>query len=246
MAQRPPGSTDDPGEAAEDPAPRDPAPSDGADPVEASPQDPEPDQAKDRKAWRELPILLVSALVLAILIKSFLVQAFYIPSPSMEPTLMPGDRILVCRVCDHFGSIQRNQVLVFSDPHPPPGGGRGLISGFLHWLAQGIGVAQPENPDYIKRVGALPGQTWEIRHGVLYVDGKVVPRPFLSPNKDTRSFGPQTVPSGMLLMLGDNPLESGDSRFPPSQGGLGYVPIDKVIGRAFAIVWPPSRVGWIH
>jgi signal peptidase I len=231
VAQRPPES-----------APTEPEPS-----TEGPAPEPEaPSPTNQRKTWRELPILLVSALVLAILIKSFFVQAFFIPSPSMEPTLVPGDRILVCRVCLHFGSIQRNEVLVFSDPHPAPGTGRGLVEGFLHWLGQGIGVAQPENPDYIKRVGALPGQTWEIRRGVLYIDGRKIDRRFQSPNKDTRSFGPQTVPSGMLLMLGDNPLESGDSRFPPSQGGLGYVPIDKVIGRAFAIVWPPSRIGWIH
>jgi len=188
----------------------------------------------------------VSALVLAIIIKSFLVQAFFIPSPSMEPTLKPGDRILVCRVCLHFQPIHRGDVLVFSDPHPPAGGGRGIVGGFLHWLGQGVGVAQPENPDYIKRVGALPGETWEIRGGVLYIDGHKIDRPFLSPNRDTRSFGPQTVPSGMLLMLGDNPLESGDSRLTPAQGGLGYVPTDKVIGKAFAIVWPPSRMGWIN
>jgi signal peptidase I len=231
VAQRPPES------APPEPAP----PTDGPVPE----QDP-PAPEKERKTWRELPILLVSALVLAILIKSFFIQAFFIPSPSMEPTLMPGDRILVCRVCLHVGSIQRGDVLVFSDPHPPAGSGRGAVGSFLHWLGQGIGVAQPENPDYIKRVGALPGETWEIRRGVLYIDGRKIDRPFQSPNKDTRSFGPQTVPPGMLLMLGDNPLESGDSRFPPSQGGLGYVPIDTVIGKAFAIVWPPSRIGWIN
>jgi signal peptidase I len=234
VAQRPP-----------EPAEPEPAP---------TPQEPEPDlhdsssagSQRKRKGWREVPILIGSALVLAILIKSFLIQAFFIPSQSMEPTLQPGDRILVCRICLHVGSIHRGDVLVFSDPHPPPGSGRGVVGGFLHWLAQGVGVAQPENPDYIKRVGALPGQTWEIRRGVLYIDGRRVARPFLSPNRDTRNFGPQTVPSGMLLMLGDNPLESGDSRFPPSEGGLGYVPIGKVIGKAFAIVWPPSRMGWIH
>ena len=232
MAQRPPES-----------APPEPAPA--SDATADAPGDTTPPAPK-RGPWRELPILVVSALVLAILIKSFLVQAFFIPSQSMEPTLMPGDRILVCRVCLHLQPIHRGDVLVFSDPHPPAGSGRGLVGGFIHWLGQGVGVAQPENPDYIKRVGALPGETWEIRSGVLYIDGRRIVRPYLSPNRDTRSFGPQTVPNGMLLMLGDNPLESGDSRLTPAQGGLGYVPIDKVIGKAFAIVWPPSRMGWIH
>jgi signal peptidase I len=187
----------------------------------------------------------LSALVLAVLIKTFLVQAFFIPSPSMEPSLVPGDRILVCRVCLHLQDIHRGDVLVFSAPHPVPGPGRGLIGGLLHWIGEGVGVAQPESPDFIKRVGALPGETWEIRRGILYVDGRKIDRPFLDPDVDTRSFAPATVPDGMLLMLGDNPLQSGDSRLSPAEGGLGYVPIDKVIGKAFVIVWPPSRVGWI-
>lgn len=224
-------------------APDDPTDPD-ADPDESPEPDPSPPTPR-KSAWRELPVLILVALVLAVLIKSFLVQAFYIPSPSMEPTLEQGDRILVCRVCLHVQDIHRGDVLVFSDPHPT-GSGRGLVGGVVHWLAQGVGVAQPENPDFVKRVGALPGETWEIQRGALYINGQAIDRPFLSPNIDTRSFGPQTVPDGMLLMLGDNPLDSGDSRFPPTEGGLGYVPIDKVIGKAFVRVWPPSRMGWIH
>jgi signal peptidase I len=210
--------------------------------TDEAPAEPSPPR---RSPWRELPVLLLVAVVLAVLIKSFLVQAFFIPSQSMEPTLLPGDRILVCRVCLHVQDLHRGDVLVFSDPHPT-GPGRGVIGGFFHWLEQGVGVAQPENPDYVKRVAALPGETWEIRQGTLYVNGQRIDRPYLSPNIDTRSFGPQTVPDGMLFMLGDNPLESGDSRFPPNEGGLGYVPIDTVIGKAFVRVWPPSRMGWIH
>ncbi len=214
----------------------------GTDPLEDTER---PEPPTRRSTWREVPILVGTALVLAILIKTFLVQAFYIPSPSMEPTLTRGDRILVCRVCLHLQDIHRGDVLVFSDPHPGNAPGRGAIEGFLHWLGEGIGVAQPADEDFIKRVAALPGETWEIKAGDLYVNGAKVDRPFLSPNLDTRSFGPETVPDGMLFMLGDNPLESGDSRFPPGEG-LGYVPIDKVIGKAFVIVWPPSRMGWVH
>jgi signal peptidase I len=225
--------------------PPDPAPP-AEDPSEAPTPGPMGRTVADQKSWRELPILALSALVLAVLIKTFLIQAFFIPSPSMEPTLYPGDRILVCRICLHVQDIHRGDVLVFSAPHPVAGPGRGVIGGFLHWLGEGVGVARPEDPDFIKRVGALPGETWEIRRGDLYVNGRKIDRPFLSPSVDTRSFGPATVPDGMLLMLGDNPLQSGDSRLSPAEGGLGYVPIDKVIGRAFVIVWPPSRLGWIR
>ena len=198
-----------------------------------------------RGRFRELSVLIVLAVALAILIKTFLVQAFFIPSPSMVPTLRQGDRILVCRICLHVSDIERGDVLVFSDPTPGTTDDRGLIAGVFHWLEEGIGVAQPQGEDFIKRVGAVAGQTWEIRSGQLFVNGTAVEEPYLNTPADSRSFGPQTVPDGMLLMLGDNRLRSGDSRSSPEEGGLGYVPVDNVIGHAFVILWPPSRVGGI-
>jgi signal peptidase I len=209
---------------------------------------PEPASAahrEERGFWRELPVLIVIALVIAVLIKTFLVQAFYIPSESMEQTLLPGDRVLVCRICLHLSDIHRGDVIVFSDPSPAPGGGRGIVGGFAHWLAEGIGVAQPENPDYIKRVIGLPGDVVEIKEGgIVFVNGAALEEPYLDPEHDDRSFGPETVPDGKLFVLGDNRAHSGDSRFQPPEG-VGYVPIDKVIGKAFVIVWPPSRWGWL-
>jgi signal peptidase I len=105
-------------------------------------------------------------------------------------------------------------------------------------------VARPQDDDFIKRVIAMSGDTWEIRDGRLFVNGERVREPYLSPELDTRSFGPMTVPDGMLFVLGDNRLHSGDSRFPPP-GGLGYVPEDKVIGKALVIAWPIDRIGGI-
>jgi len=212
-----------------------------------TPESPSPEASSagsERGFWRELPVLIVIALLIAILIKTFLVQAFYIPSESMERTLLPGDRVLVCRVCTHLSDIHRGDVIVFSDPHPAPDGGRGVIGGFFHWLAEGIGVAQPENPDYIKRVIGLPGDTVEIKDGVVYVNGVKLDEPYLDPQHDDRSFPIKTIPDGMLFVLGDNRAHSGDSRFSPPEG-VGLVPVDKVIGRAFVIVWPPSRWGWL-
>ena len=193
---------------------------------------------------RELVPLVLSALVLAILIKSILIQAFFIPSGSMEPTLEPGDRILVCRVCKAFSDVTYGDVIVFSDPSPALHEDRGIFGGFVHWLGEGIGVARPEDDDFIKRVVALEGDTWEMRRGVLYVNGVRVREPYVSKEKDLRNFGPETVPDGMLFVLGDNRLHSGDSRFPPP-GGLGYIPEEKVIGEAFVIAWPPGRIGGI-
>jgi signal peptidase I len=197
-----------------------------------------------RRSWVEIPVLLVIALAIAIVIKTFLIQAFYIPSISMSPTLERGDRILVCRICTRLGDVARGDIIVFSNPHPGPPTDRGVVGAAVHWLAEGIGVAQPENKDYIKRVIGLPGDVVELHEGTLYLNGTAMDEPYLNPEVDTSPFGPVTVPDGMLFVLGDNRLHSGDSRFPPPTG-LGFVGQDKVIGKAVVIVYPPSRWGWL-
>jgi signal peptidase I len=196
------------------------------------------DQEERRSFLRELPILFIVALAVAIVLKTFVVQAFFIPSGSMEPTLEPGDRVLVQKVV--YGP-DRGDVIVFSDPQGRPGPDRGIVGGFVHWLSSTLGIERPEHEDFIKRVIGLPGETVELRDGRLFVDGVRIREPYLKGAVDTRDYGPVMVPEGALFVLGDNRLNSNDSRF-----GLGFVPVDKVVGRAFAIVWPPSRVGWIH
>jgi signal peptidase I len=196
------------------------------------------DQEERRSFLRELPILFIVALAVAIVLKTFVVQAFFIPSGSMEPTLEPGDRVLVQKVV--YGP-DRGDVIVFSDPQGRPGPDRGIVGGFVHWLSSTLGIERPEHEDFIKRVIGLPGETVELRDGRLFVEGVPIPQPYLKGAVDTRDYGPVRVPEGALFVLGDNRLNSNDSRF-----GLGFVPVDKVVGRAFAIVWPPSRVGWIH
>jgi signal peptidase I len=196
------------------------------------------DQEERRSFLRELPILFIVALAVAIVLKTFVVQAFFIPSASMEPTLEPGDRVLVQKVV--YGP-DRGDVIVFSDPQGRPGPDRGIVGGFVHWLSSTLGIERPEHEDFIKRVIGLPGETVELRDGRLFVDGVRIQQPYLKGAVDTREYGPVRIPEGALFVLGDNRLNSNDSRF-----GLGFVPVDKVVGRAFAIVWPPSRVGWIH
>ncbi len=187
---------------------------------------------------RELPVLIVLAFALAILLKTFVVQAFYIPSESMQPTLEPGDRVLVLKL---FDEPSRGDVVVFSDPKGGRGPGRGVVGGLVHWLSEALGFARPEDEDFIKRVVGLPGEVVEIRNGRLFVDGRRIPEPYLIGPPDTRDFPLTEVPADSLFVLGDNRLNSNDSRF-----GLGFVPVDKVIGRAFVIIWPPSRVGWVR
>jgi signal peptidase I len=189
---------------------------------------------------RELPVLIILAFGLAILLKTLVVQAFFIPSGSMEPALEPGDRVLVNKV---LYEPERGHVIVFSDPEDGQGPDRGVIGGFLHWLSEGIGIARPEHEDFIKRVIGLPGETLEIRNTVVYIDGRPLGEPYLTPaaRRSMSDFGPVRIPDDSLFVMGDNRSHSNDSR-----ASLGFIPVDKVIGRAFVVIWPPSRAGSVH
>ena len=187
----------------------------------------------------EIPGLVLMAFVLALLIRTFLFQAFYIPSPSMVSTLQVGDRVLVNKIPYYFHDPRRGDIIVFENPNPGAIPDRSLVGGFFHWLFQGMGFQQPENEDFIKRVIGLPGDVVEGKNGAVYVNGKKLDEPYLT--QKTRSFAAVTVPAGKLFVMGDNRGNSLDSRF-----GLGFVPIDKVIGKAFVKIWPPSRFGLLH
>jgi len=191
---------------------------------------------------RELPGLVLMAFLLALLIKTFLFQAFFIPSGSMEPTLMPGDRVLVNKIPYYFHDPRRGDIIVFENPHPGTEPDRGIIGGFFHWLGTGLGFSKPgtAEEDYIKRVIGLPGDVLEAHDGHVYVNGQRLTEPYLDGVK-TADFGPTKVPDGQLFVMGDNRNNSLDSRF-----SLGTVPIDKVVGKAFVIIWPPSRIGLLH
>jgi signal peptidase I len=186
----------------------------------------------------ELPVLLLVAFVLALLIKSFLLQAFYIPSESMEPTLGVGDRVLVNKVVYRLHPPRRGDVIVFADPNPEPAPDQNPVSAFWHWLTEGLGVSTSPEKDFIKRVIGLPGETVEVKRGEVFIDGERLDEPYLSPLEDDDDFAPVEVPPETLFVMGDNRPNSNDSR-----RGLGFIPYDKVIGRAFVLIWPPSRVG---
>jgi signal peptidase I len=189
----------------------------------------------------ELPGLVIIALVLAILIKTFLFQAFYIPSASMEPTLhgctgCSGDRVLVTKIPYYFGDPKRGDIIVFEDPDPAKRPDRGVIGGFTHWLFQAVGVQKPDNEDFIKRVIGLPGDTVWAKHGKVYVNDIAIAEPYLPNGLKTGDFPQTKVPKSSYFVLGDNRSNSDDSRF-----GLGFIPREAIIGRAFFLVWPPSR-----
>jgi signal peptidase I len=200
----------------------------------------EEEEDEDRHSFlREVPILVLLALAVALFIKTFLVQAFFIPSSSMEPTLMPGDRVLVNKLAYRFGDLHRGDVVVFQNPNEAQLPDRNAAEALVHWLGEGLGFQQPENEDLIKRVIGLPGDIVEIRDHTVRVDGKPVTEPYLTKQVlgTMGDYGPVTVPKGELFVLGDNRGNSSDSRV------IGFVPEGNVVGRAFVIIWPPGDAG---
>jgi signal peptidase I len=183
----------------------------------------------------ELPGLVLMAFALALLIKSTLIQAFWIPTGSMEPTLVPGDRVIVAKVPYYFHDPRRGDIVVFGEPDPAKAPERGIVGGFVHWLGQGLGFSPPDNPDYIKRVIGVPGDVVEAKRGEVYVNGVQISEPYLE--ERTGRFPETRVPDGELFVMGDNRSNSLDSRF-----GLGFVPIDRVIGKAVVVIWPFDHI----
>jgi signal peptidase I len=187
--------------------------------------------------------LVVIAFVLAILMKTFLVQAFFIPSSSMEPTLLINDRVLVNKLSYTVREPRRGEVVVFSEHGFAPLGDEdtGIIEGVVESLRTGLGLVPPAEKDFIKRIIGLPGETVEMREGVVMIDGTPIAEAptteggYLSA-RDLTDFGPVTVPAGEFFMMGDNRPSSADSR-----SSLGTIPREDLIGRAFVIIWPLGR-----
>src|SRR3990172_6895953 len=189
-----------------------------------------------RSFWRELPFLIVVALVVAVIIKTFLVQAFFIPSASMRDTLLEGDRVMVNKLAYRFGEPERGDVIVFDSPLVPHDGGESVVGSIVRNVGEALGISTPDTA-LIKRVIAVGGETIEIRGDTLYVDGVALDEPYLREGSRMDAFGPLTIPDGEVFVMGDNRNQSEDSR------RFGTISVGDIIGRAFIRVWPPSRWG---
>lgn len=228
---------------------------------ETAGDEPDEDDGKSKKKqgsfWKELPILIVVAVVLALVIKAFVVQAFYIPSGSMENTLQVGDRVLVNKLVYYKRDIARGDVIVFNgldswDPEVQVNEPGNPLSKLLRAIGTAFGVA-PTEKDYIKRVIGLPGDHVKCcdAQGRITVNGVPLDESsylYTDPitrerNKPSNDPFEVTVREGQLWVMGDHRELSYDSRSHRGDPGGGTIPVDRVIGRAFVVVWPLDRVG---
>ncbi len=203
---------------------------------------------KKRSFWREFPILVVVALLLAVVIKTYAIQAFFIPSGSMENTLEINDRVLVNKLVYDVRGIHRGDIVVFNgdgswDPGPAPGN-TNFAQKFIDGFASMFGFGHPGDI-LIKRVIGLPGDRVACCDAQDRVTVNGVPLteqsylfPGDSPSENRFNI---VVPPGRLWVMGDHRLISDDSRDHLGEPGGGTVPENAVIGRAFVIIWPPSR-----
>jgi len=198
--------------------------------------------ARSKRAAIETALLIVTAVVIAVLLRAFVAQAFRIPSASMEPQLLVGDRVVVSRLAYDLHDPRRGDIVVFDCP---PRAGceqpkeRSMPVRALQTLAEALLLRQPEVEEFIKRVIALPGETVEAHDGAVYVDGRRLVEPYLPEGTAIGDFDPVRVPAGHLWVMGDNRTNSSDSRV------FGPIEADTIVGRAILRVWPPQRSAFL-
>jgi signal peptidase I len=184
-------------------------------------------QRSQMRAIWEWVFVVVVAISAAMLIRVFLFQQYYIDGPSMQTTLMPEDRVLVNKMSYKLHDIHRGDVIVFDRV-----------------------TNEVQHDDLIKRVLGLPGETLEIRSCIVYIDGVQVNEPYLNPEQTSQvepsarcgshtDMAPIVVPEEMVFVMGDNRVQSFDSR------DFGPIDTDKVRGRAFVVIWPASAWAWL-
>jgi signal peptidase I len=181
--------------------------------------------AKPRRRWRRTILewlgVIGGGIAIALLVEAFLIQAFWIPSPSMEPTLDVGDRVLVNKLSYKLHDVNRGDVVVFERPPGASTGENGEIK------------------DLIKRVVAVGGDTIEAKEGDVYVNGERIDEDYLEPGTPTDNLPLTTIADGRVFVMGDNRTNSEDSRI------FGAIDEDAIVGRAFIRVLPITNIGWL-
>jgi signal peptidase I len=206
---------------------------------------------------KELVIVVVLAMALSFVVKTWLFQAFYIPSGSMENTLVKDDRVIVSKLTPGPFDLKRGDVVVFEDPGVPSpwlgdlGTQRSNVGGPFHDTLVFVGLLPEDSENHlIKRVIGLPGDHVQADGdtGNLKVNGVEITEPYIKPG-DYPSEGKKfdiTVPAGRGWVMGDHRSDSSDSRWhDDGTGATGSVPMDKIVGRALFVVWPIEHVTWL-
>lgn len=187
--------------------------------------DDDDDEARPARRWRRTILewvgVIGGGIAIALLVEAFLIQAFWIPSPSMAPTLEVGDRVLVNKLSYRLHDVHRGDVVVFERPPDASNG-------------EGDGIK-----DLIKRVVAIGGDTVEARDGVVFVNGQILDEPYLEPGTSTNDLERQTIPADHVFVMGDNRTNSQDSRI------FGAIAEDDIVGRAFVRVLPITDLTWL-
>ena len=194
----------------------------------------------------EIPLLIVVALLVSLLVRTYVAEAFVIPSGSMEQTLQVGDRIVVEKIS---GSIDRGDVVVFRGPDGwrseiEDSGGAGLVRSALAKAGTWAGLPQADDDDFVKRVIGVEGDRVASSGAgaPVTVNGVELDEPYLHPDDDPSGVPfDVTVPPGMLWVMGNHRGDSADSRAHRDAPDRGFVPVSDVVGKAKAVVWPPSH-----
>jgi len=200
---------------------------------------------------RELPILVILALLVSLLIKSFLVQFFYIPSGSMENTLQIKDRVAVNRVPFIGNNVSRGDVIVFRDPagwlpEASSVDGNRVTNAIREGLVIVGVIPNPAKQYLVKRVIGVAGDKVVAKDQVLTINGKPTNEPYIfAGNTPSDTDFNITVPEGKVWVMGDHRGASGDSRVHQDDVNNGMVPVEKITGRVIATIWPLSQIGFI-
>lgn len=205
---------------------------------------------------RDVLVIFGIAILVSFLVKTFLVRSFFIPSASMEHTLMIDDRVIVNELVPKAVAVDHGDIVVFKDPGGwlparPAVEVTGIQAG-AEWVLSLFGLASPDSNDHlIKRVIGLPGDTVKCcsADGKIMVNDVAITEPYITiPAGENRASAIDfyvTVPEGSLFVMGDNRYNSKDSRYNTDKPGGGFVGMDNVVGRAFVLSWPMSHWGWL-